>query len=184
MATCILWIGCKKQTCDDVTCPVDYLCVDGVCRIACNDNPYLVNDSCGVIICGPHQFVAGDTCLCDTGWTGSNCTLAVSQFAGWYRMYGTEHIMSVGQNYFDTIDKQIEITRVGSELYTENAIRNYSYDEQSSGVSNYYVFSWSANYQNNSTLKFAKGNDSLYYYHTAGGPGGATVTTLSGTKQH
>lgn len=133
-------------------------------------------------ICGPNTHLVSDTCLCDTGWAGSKCSLSVGQFAGRYHMYGTNHVMSVGQNYFDTIDKQIEIILVGSELYTEHAIRNYLYDEQASGSSNYYIFSWSANYQNNSTLKFAKGNDSMYFYRTEGGPGGGIVTTLSGVK--
>ncbi len=133
-------------------------------------------------LCGPHAHLVNSSCFCDTGWVGSNCTVSVGQFAGWYHLYGTDHTITVGQNYTDTVDELMEMTVAGNGLYTGGAIRNYLYDEQASGSSGYYTFSWNADHLNNSTLRFAKGNDSLYFYRTLGGPGGATVTTLSGVK--
>ncbi|HRG89031.1 MAG TPA: hypothetical protein PLW44_08445 [Chitinophagales bacterium] len=162
----VCFTACKKQACGDVVCPANAVCVNGTCST----------------VCGPNQHSEADDCVCDTGWVGNNCTVSVGQFAGRYHMYGTEHTITVGQNYTDTVDKLIEITQVGNGLYTGGSIRNYLYDEQASGSSAYYTFSWNADHLNNSTLKFVKGNDSLYFYRTLGGAGGATVTMLSGIK--
>lgn len=178
LATCLLWVGCKKQTCHDVTCPADYLCVDGVCRLACDGNPYLVRDSCGVIICGPHQFVARDTCWCDTNWIG-NCDIPIGLVAGKYHVKGSDYTYMAGSGattynfeYDITINRSRDTLFYGSDPY-----------KYVSTTDAYFTFEAHVNGPGYHQLRFRRTlDDSVFYRMQQNGLGGGTSSLFSGVK--
>lgn len=135
-------------------------------------------------ICGPDAHLENDTCLCNTGWVGADCSVPVSKFVGTYHVVGDwySHLYvdpwTTNSGHIDTV---MEVTLRHDTLYAKNW--PYTFGLGNYDTSKYYRFGWLFGNYDYGYLYFHKvPDDTLIYTTYFGGMGGGTTTNLVGVK--